>query len=224
MIEGGKGDGDEMGAAGEDGGENGEAAESGAGVRGHGFCALTFLRRGRGKVAARRAAAMRAGLGRLARSEAAFIEAPQWGHVSGPVVAVSGVCGVIGFVLLLAFGPGVNGQVFGGAENGLQLAEDHDDQAGRVFGEEVGEDLASNLFGFLVTHDVAAAAGAGDVPAPGRGGQAASVGFRTGLLVPRISHDQCQPVSLSAVTPGSGPPKPSRTGNGTVLDIHALAG
>ena len=36
--------------------------------------------------------------------------------------------------------------ISGGAENGLELPEDHDDQAGRVFGQEVGEDLAGDLF------------------------------------------------------------------------------
>ena len=118
VIEGGESDGEQVGAASQGGGEDAEAVEAGAGVRCHGFCALAFLRLGRGKVAARRAAADRAGLGRLARSEAALMEPPQCGHISGPV-AVLGVCGVIGFVLLLAFGPGVDGDVFGGAENGL---------------------------------------------------------------------------------------------------------
>lgn len=102
------------------------------------------------------------------------MEPPQCGHISGPV-AVSGVCGVIGFVLLLAFGPGINGDVFGGAENGLELAEDHDDEPGRVALEEVGDDVAGDLFGFLVAHSVAAAAGAGDVPAPGCGSQCRTV-------------------------------------------------
>jgi hypothetical protein len=38
-------------------------------------------------------------------------------------------------VLLLSFGWGVNGKVFGGAEDGFQFAEDHDDQAGRMLAE-----------------------------------------------------------------------------------------
>ena len=90
-------------------------------------------------MAARRAAADRAGLGRWARSEAALIEAPQWGHISG-------VWGVLVFMLLLSFGPGVNGDVFGGAENGLELAEDHDNEPGRMALEQVGDDVAGDLF------------------------------------------------------------------------------
>lgn len=164
QVEGQK-DGD--GAGGQAGGENGEAAETEAGGGVHEFGALTFLRPGRGKVAARRAAADRAGLGRLARRLAALIEAPQCGQRSGAL----GVRGVLVFMRLLSFGLGVNGEVFGGSENGLELAEDHDDQAGRVLGQEAGEDVAGDLFGLLVAHMLAAAAGAGDVPAPGCGGQ-----------------------------------------------------
>ena len=130
---------DENGGGGGRGGEDGEAVEAVAGVRCHGFGALAFLRLGRGKVAARRAAAARAGLGRLARSEAALMAAPQWGQVSG-------VCGVIGLVLLLAFGPGVDGDIFGGAENCFEFAEDHDDKPGRMALEKIGDGVAGNLF------------------------------------------------------------------------------
>ena len=80
-------------------------------------------------MAARRAAADRAGLGRLARRDAALIEAPQWGQVSGAL----GVAVGLRFMLLLSFG--IDGEVFGGAEDGLEFPEDHDDQAGRVLGE-----------------------------------------------------------------------------------------
>lgn len=82
-------------------------------------------------MAARRAAADRAGLGRLARRDAAFMAPPQCGQVSGAL----GVAVGLRFMRLLSFGWGVNGDVFGGAEDRLEFAEDHDDQAGRVFGE-----------------------------------------------------------------------------------------
>jgi len=128
-------------------------------------------------LAAARAAAERRGLGRLARSEAALIEAPQCGQVSGADAGLVGM--VVGcFQLGLSCGlrriagrAGIGSDVFGGSQNCLELSKDHDDKPGRVALEEVGDDLAGDLFGFLVTHGVAAAAGAGDVPAPGCGGQ-----------------------------------------------------
>ena len=80
-------------------------------------------------MAARRAAAARAGLGRLARRLAALMEAPQWGQRSGAL----GVRGVLVFMRLLSFGWCVNGQIFGGAADDLELIEDHGDEAGRVF-------------------------------------------------------------------------------------------
>lgn len=88
-----------------------------------GFRGAVFLRLGRGKVAARRAAARRAGLGRWANRLAALMAAPQWGQWSG----VLGVWGVLVFMVSFAFGCGVGGDVFGGAEDGLEFAEDHDD-------------------------------------------------------------------------------------------------
>ena len=106
-------------------------------------------------MAARRAAAARAGLGRLARMDAALIEAPQWGQVSG----VLGARGVLRFMRLLSFG--VYGDVFGCAENRLEFAENHDDQAGRMFGEEIPDGVAGDLFCLLCAHGLAAAAGAG---------------------------------------------------------------
>lgn len=102
-------------------------------------------------MAARRAAADLAGLGRLARSDAAFMWPPQCGQRSGPV-ALLGVALVLVFMRLLSFGPGKGGDVFGGAENGLELAENHDDQAGRMALEEIGDDVAGDLFCLLVAH------------------------------------------------------------------------
>lgn len=85
------------------------------------------------------------------------------------------------FMRLLSFGPGKGGDVFGGAENGLELAENHDDQAGRMALEEIGDDVAGDLFALLVAHSLAAAAGAGDDPAPECGSQRAALRLR-GLL------------------------------------------
>ena len=96
-------------------------------------------------MAARRAAADRAALGRLARSDAAFMCPPQCGQRSGPVASLW-VAGVGSFMRLLSFGPGERGDVFGGAENGFELAENHDDQAGRMALEQVGDDVAGDLF------------------------------------------------------------------------------
>ena len=77
--------------------------------------------------------------------------APQWGQWSG----VLGVRGVLGFMVSFAFGwGGVGGDVSGGAEDGLEFAEDHYDQAGRVRGEEGANGVAGDLFGLLGTHSM----------------------------------------------------------------------
>jgi hypothetical protein len=98
-------------------------------------------------VAARRAEATRAGLGRLANREAALMAPPQWGQISGAGSTVFRAS-----VFLREGRVCINGDVFGGSENGFKLAEDHDDHAGRVLGEEAADDLAGGLFGVLVAH------------------------------------------------------------------------
>ena len=81
-----------------------------------------------------------------------MIEAPQCGQVSGADVGLVGM--VVGcFQLGLSFGlrpidgrAGIGGDVLGRSQNCLQLAEDHDDQAGRVLGQKAGEDVAGDTF------------------------------------------------------------------------------
>ena len=71
---------------------------------------------------------------------------PQCGQVSGAL----GVPGVLRFMRLLSFG--IYGDVFGGAEDRLEFAEDHHDQAGRMFGEEIPNGVAGDLFCLLCAH------------------------------------------------------------------------
>jgi len=85
------------------------------------------------------------------------MEAPQWGQRSGAL----GVRGVLRFMRLLSFGWCVNGDVFGGAEDRLEFAEDHDDEPGRMLGEKIPDGVAGDLFCLLCAHNLAAAAGAG---------------------------------------------------------------
>lgn len=75
-----------------------------------------------------------------------MIEAPQCGQMSGALGVAVGFI----FVLLLSFG--IDRYVFGGAEDCFQFSEDHYDQAGRMFGEQVGDDLAGDLLCLLCAH------------------------------------------------------------------------
>lgn len=96
---------------------------------------------------------------------------PQCGQVSGAL----GVPGVLRFMRLLSFG--INRDVLGGAEDGLELAEDHDDQAGRMFGEKIADGVAGNLFCLLCAH------GWRPLPAPGLSGAGVRRSMGDGLEV-----------------------------------------